>query len=128
MPPQQSNRQSNSRMTLDLNKTTTTIISGRVDNIIMSAPFYIPSTTTAITSNSGRRSSIKNLDAGTSLMIAANIKKAASRRRGSNCSSNAGKGPFNNYVDKKRGRVGSAKSPRLSTQGRGERGSTWTKI
>ena len=91
MPPQQSNRQSNSRMTLDLNKTTTTIISGRLDNIIMSAPFYIPSTTTAITSNSGRRSSIKNLDAGTSLMIAANIKKAASRRRGSNCSSNAGK-------------------------------------
>ena len=88
MPPQQSNRQSNSRMTLDLNKTTTTIISSRVDNIIMNA---ISSTTTAITSNSGRRSSIKNLDAGTSLMIAANIKKAASRRRGSNCSSNAGK-------------------------------------
>ena len=30
------------------------------------------------------------------------------------------KGPFNNYVDKNRGR-GSAKSPRLSTQGpRGE--------
>ena len=102
MPPQQSNRQSNSRMTLNLNKTTTTIISGRVDNIIMNA---ISSTT----SNSGRRSSIKNIDAGTSLMIAANIKKVSSRRRGSNCSSNAGKGPFNNYVDKKRGRVGQQK-------------------
>ena len=88
MPPQQSNRQSNSRMTLALNKTTTTIISGRVDNIIMNA---ISSTTTPIPSSSGRRSSIKNLDVGTSLMIAANIKKAASRRRGSNCSSNAGK-------------------------------------
>ena len=92
MPPQQSNRQSNSRMTLDLNKTTTTIISGRADNIIMNAkPFYLSSTTTEITSSSGRRSSIKNLDAGTSLMIAANIKKAANRRRGSNCSSNSGK-------------------------------------
>ena len=93
MPPQQSNRQSNSRMTLNLNKTTTTIISGRVDNIIMNA---ISSTTTSINSSSGRRSSIKNLDAGTSLMIAANIKKATSRRRGSNCSSNAGKGLYNN--------------------------------
>ena len=28
-------------------------------------------------------------------------------------------GSFNNYMDKKRGRVGSAKSPRLSTQGGG---------
>ena len=51
----------------------------------------ISSTITAINSSSGQRSSIKNLDAGTSLMIAANIKKATSRRRGSNCSSNAGK-------------------------------------
>ena len=37
-------------------------------------------------------------------------------------------GPFNNYVDKKGG-GGSAKSPRLSTQGRaGLWMSTWTKI
>ena len=43
----------------------------------------ISSTNTSITSSSGRRSSIKNLDAGTSLVISANIKKAKSRRRGS---------------------------------------------
>ena len=86
MPPQQSkSSRRSSRVTtqLDLNKTTTSICI--VENIIMTA------ITTTTTTETGRRQSIKNLDASTSLKLASSISKVSTtRRRGSNASSTSG--------------------------------------